>query len=142
VSGSDPGPLFSAQQKSPGETPGDFFCEGAKHSLTILWALLTALLSALLTATALLAALTSGHLILLTRLLLTATALLAALLPALASWLLSLLTRFLLTALLTALLLPTHFFVSHGAILLRGRISAGGQSPRDTVGSLSDKRAG
>jgi hypothetical protein len=132
VSGSDPGPLFSAQQKSPGETPGDFFCEGAKHSLTILWALLTALLSALLTATALLAALTSGHLILLTRLLLTAT----TLLPALASWLLSLLTRFLLTALLTALLLPTHFFVSHGAILLRGRISARRQSPRGAVGSL------
>jgi hypothetical protein len=90
-----------------------------------LWALLTALLSTLLATTALLTALASWCLSLLT-------------------WFL--LTRFLLTALLTALLaallLPTHFFVSHGAILLRGRISAGGQSPRDTVGSLSDKRAG
>jgi hypothetical protein len=71
----------------------------------------------------------------------------AALLTALASGRLSLLTWFLLiwfllTALLAALLLPTHFFVSHGAILLRGRISARGQSPRDTVGSRSDKCAG
>jgi len=72
--------------------------------------------------------------------LLATTALLTALLTALASGRLSLLTWFLLiwfllTALLAALLLPTHFFVSHGAILLRGRISARGQSPRDTVGS-------
>jgi hypothetical protein len=66
--------------------------------------------------------------------LLATTALLTALLTALASGRLSLLTWFLLiwflliwfllTALLAALLLPTHFFVSHGAILLRGRISA------------------
>jgi hypothetical protein len=84
--------------------------------------------------------------------LLATTALLTALLTALASGRLSLLTWFLLTwflliwflltALLAALLLPTHFFVSHGAILLRGRISARGQSPRDTVGSRSDKCAG
>jgi hypothetical protein len=62
-----------------------------------------------------------------------------ALLAALASGRLSLLTWFLLTALLAALLaallLPAHFFVSHEAILLRGRISAIGQSSRDTVGS-------
>jgi hypothetical protein len=79
--------------------------------------------------------------------LLATTASLTALLTALASGRLSLLTWFLLiwfllTALLAALLLPTHFFVSHGAILLRGRISARGQSPRDTVGSRSDKCAG
>jgi hypothetical protein len=80
-----------------------------------LWALLTALLSALLAATALLTAF---------------------------SRCLGLLTWFLLTTLLAALLLPTHFFVSHGVILLRGRISAGGQSRRQTIGSLSDKRAG
>jgi hypothetical protein len=88
-----------------------------------LWALLTALLSTLLATTALLTALASGRLSLLT-------------------WFLWFLLTTLLAALLAALLLPTHFFVSHGAILLRGRISAGGQSPRDTVGSLSDKRAG
>jgi hypothetical protein len=99
------------------------FCESAKDSLTILWALLTALLSTLLSTllatTALLAALASGRLSLLTWFLLT--------------WFL-LIT--LLTALLAALLLPTHFFVSHEAILLRGRISARGQSSRSAVGSL------
>jgi hypothetical protein len=88
-----------------------------------LWALLTALLSTLLATTALLTALASGRLSLL-------------------SWFLWFLLTTLLAALLAALLLPTHFFVNHGVILLRGRISAGGQSPRDTVGSLSDKRAG
>jgi hypothetical protein len=85
------------------------FCESAKDSLTILWALLTALLSTLLATAALLAALASGRLSLLTWFLLTWFLLIA-----------------LLTALLAALLLPTHFFVSHGTILLRGRISAGG----------------
>ena len=76
-------------KKSPGEAPGDFFCESTNDSLTILWALLTALLSTLLATTALLTALASWCLSLLT-------------------WFL--LTRFLLTALLAALLLPTHFF--------------------------------
>jgi hypothetical protein len=98
---------------------GISFCENAKDSLTILWALLTALLSTLLATTALLTALASGRLSLLTWFLLT--------------WFL-LIT--LLTALLAALLLPTHFFVSHEAILLRGRISARGQSSRSAVGSL------
>src|SRR5947209_6962457 len=106
-------------------TGGSLFAKARDNSLTILWAL-TALLSALLATTALLTALASWCLSLLT-------------------WFL--LTRFLLTALLTALLaaallLPTHFFVSHGVMLLRGRISAGAQSPRNTVGSLSDKGVG
>jgi hypothetical protein len=107
--------FFVAQQHNknpPARHRGILFCESAKDSLTILWALLTALLPTLLAATALLAAF-SRCLSLLTWFLLTT----------------------LLTALLAALLLPTHFFVSHEAILLRGRISAGGQSPRDTVGS-------
>src|SRR5205085_9762749 len=104
-------------------TGGTPFCESAKDSLTILWALLAALLSTFLATTALLTALASGRLSLLT-------------------WFLRFLLTTLLAALLAALLLPAHFFVSHGAILLRGRISAGGQSPRHAVGSLSDKCAG
>ncbi|HEV2623559.1 MAG TPA: hypothetical protein VGV62_00330, partial [Xanthobacteraceae bacterium] len=77
--------------------------------------------------------------------LLAATALLTAFsrcLGLLTWFLLTTLLAALLTTLLAALLLPTHFFVSHGVILLRGRISAGGQSRRQTIGSLSDKRAG
>jgi hypothetical protein len=95
---------LSGATKIPRRGTGGFlFCGSARDGLTILWALLTALLSALLSATALLTAF-SRCLGLLTWFLLTT--LLAALL----------------TTLLAALLLPTHFFVSHGVILLRGRI--------------------
>jgi hypothetical protein len=118
----------ATKRKIPRRGTGGFlFAKAQKDSLTIFWALLTALLSTLLATTALLTALASRCLILLTWFLLT-TLLAALLTPLLAA-----------LAALAALLLPTHFFVSHGAILLRGRISAGGQSPRDIVGSLSDK---